>query len=210
MFLDLNINVMTWNYRGYGWTRGSASPYNVKCDAEQILNFVLNKLHITGKIGVYGRSLGGIPSTHLASKYTDIVKLLIVDRTFARTELIATQKVEGNLGIKFFHDLFTFKWEAKNDLNYLSVPCYKICTVDPLDEIVPLFASLPVHAAKLAYLNHVVDKFVSPHNLSTVLNSLLLLFDFDHILHSALLALATDHLSTYLQSLGDDNNFEFT
>lgn len=108
-----------------------------------------------GKIGVYGRSLGGIPSTHLASKYTDIIELLIVDRTFARTELIAEYKVEGNLGIRFCHDLFSFKWETKNDLNYLAVPCYKICTADPLDEIVPLYASLPVNAAKLAYMNYV-------------------------------------------------------
>ena len=59
---------------------------------------------------MYGRSLGGIPSTHLASKFSDIVKLLIVDRSFARTDLIVTQKVEGSNNLKFFHDLFTFKW----------------------------------------------------------------------------------------------------
>jgi pimeloyl-ACP methyl ester carboxylesterase len=80
---------MTWNYRGYGETKGTASPFNIKCDAEQILNFVKNTLGVKGKIGVYSRSLGGIASTHLASKYSDIIELLIVDRTFARTELIA-------------------------------------------------------------------------------------------------------------------------
>jgi pimeloyl-ACP methyl ester carboxylesterase len=89
LFLDLSINVMTWNYRSYGWTKGTPSPFKLKCDAEQILNFVQNRLRVQGKIGVYGRSLGGIPSTHLASKYTDKIELLIVDRTFARTELIA-------------------------------------------------------------------------------------------------------------------------
>ena len=119
-----------------------------------------------GKIGVYGRSLGGIPSTHLASKYTNIIELLIVDRTFAQTELIAEHKLEGSLGMKFFHDLFSFKWETNNDLKYLAVPCKKICTADPLDEIVPLFASLPVNAAKLAYLNNVKEKFISSHGLS--------------------------------------------
>ena len=153
-------------------------------------------MHITGNIGVYGRSLGGIPSTHLASKYTDLIKLLIVDRTFARTDLIATQKLEGNLGIKALHDTFTLKWNTNNDLSYLSVPCFKICTADPLDEIVALFASLPVNAAKLAYLGHVTDKFAPSHSVSSVLDSLMLLFDFDHILHSALHALATQNLST--------------
>ena len=90
LFLEQNVNIMTWNYRGYGWTKGSASPYNIKCDAEQILDFLINELKIRGKIGVYGRSLGGIPSTHLAQKYPDVIKLLIVDRTFARTDLIVT------------------------------------------------------------------------------------------------------------------------
>jgi pimeloyl-ACP methyl ester carboxylesterase len=142
---------MAWNYRGYGWTKGTPSPFNLKCDAEQILNFVKNKLRVQGKIGVYGRSLGGIPSTHLASKYPDLIELLIVDRTFARTELIAQHKEEGSLGMKFFHDLFSFHWETTNDLNYLAVPCFKICPADPLDEVVPLLANLPVNAATLAY-----------------------------------------------------------
>jgi hypothetical protein len=34
LLLDLNINVMCWNYRGYGWTNGTVDPYNIKEDAE--------------------------------------------------------------------------------------------------------------------------------------------------------------------------------
>jgi hypothetical protein len=110
--------------------------------------------------------------------------------------------------MKFFHDLFSFKWETNNDLKYLAVPCYKICPADPLDEVVPLLANLPVNAAKLAYENTVTDKFVPPHSLSLVLDCLLLLFDFDNILHSALLTLATEHFDTYLASLGGEKNFK--
>lgn len=66
LFLNLKINVMTWNYRGYGLTKGTTSPSNIKSDAEEILNFVKNVLGVKGKIGVFGRSLGGIASTHLA------------------------------------------------------------------------------------------------------------------------------------------------
>jgi hypothetical protein len=91
----------------------------------------------------------------LASKYPDLIELLIVDRTFARTELIAQHKEEGSLGMKFFHDLFSFQWETTNDTNYLAVPCFKICPADPLDEVVPLLANLPVNAATLAYNTNV-------------------------------------------------------
>ena len=77
---------MCWNYRNYGNSTGSLcgslSPYYCKLDAEKVLDFVVNKLQISGKIGVYGRSLGGIACCHLASKYSDIVKALLVDRTF--------------------------------------------------------------------------------------------------------------------------------
>ena len=43
-FLKKGINVMCWNYRGYGLTPGSPDPYNIKTDGESILNFVLNDL----------------------------------------------------------------------------------------------------------------------------------------------------------------------
>ncbi len=46
LFHDLGINVMAWNYRSYGLTKGTPSPFNLKCDAEQILNFVQNKLRV--------------------------------------------------------------------------------------------------------------------------------------------------------------------
>ena len=112
--------------------------------------------------------------------------------------------------MKFFHDLFSFKWQTTNDLNYLAVPCFKICPADPLDEIVPLLANLPVNAAKLAYETTVTDKFISPHSLTEVLDCLLLLFDFDSILHTALLTLATEHIDAYLASLGKEQNFKST
>jgi alpha/beta superfamily hydrolase len=65
-FLEMGINVMAWNYRGYGNTKGTPTPYNIKLDGESMLDFMLNGLSLTGKLGVYGRSLGGVVATHLA------------------------------------------------------------------------------------------------------------------------------------------------
>jgi hypothetical protein len=43
-FLKKGVNVMAWNYRGYGKTGSSPDPYNIKTDGESVLNFVLEDL----------------------------------------------------------------------------------------------------------------------------------------------------------------------
>ena len=45
-FLKKGINIMAWNYRGYGWSPGTPTPYNIKVDGESILQFVLKDLCI--------------------------------------------------------------------------------------------------------------------------------------------------------------------
>ena len=58
-------------------------------DAERVLKFMTEELKLKGKIGVYGRSLGGIASTHLAQKYPQLIDALIVDRTFCDFEKLS-------------------------------------------------------------------------------------------------------------------------
>jgi pimeloyl-ACP methyl ester carboxylesterase len=86
-FLKRDINVLCWNYRGYGestkGTFGTLTPAKSKRDAERVLDFLVNNLQIKGKIGVYGRSIGGITACHLAAKYQDHVEVLICDRTLS-------------------------------------------------------------------------------------------------------------------------------
>ena len=79
IFLDRGVNVFTWNYRGYGRSTGTSTPEALKSDIEHVFRFVRTNLGCIGKIGVYGRSLGGIPSAHLSS----LVNMTIVDRSFS-------------------------------------------------------------------------------------------------------------------------------
>ena len=112
---------------------------------------------ITGKIGVIGRSLGGIPSLHLASKYPEIISLLVADRTFGSTREVAANKLQGKWASKLIYDFFTLNWRSANDENFLKITCPKIVMIDPLDEIVYLFSSLPVLAAKKVCDKHFSD-----------------------------------------------------
>ena len=68
MFLDKGINVFTWNYRAYGRSKGKPTPDNLKRDIVAVYRYLRKELGLRGKIGIYGRSLGGIPSTFLSNK----------------------------------------------------------------------------------------------------------------------------------------------
>ena len=85
-FLKRDINVVCWNYRGYGESEISAceciTPHKAKRDIERVAAFVVNNIKVKGKVGVYGRSIGGIAACHLAAKYPDLIQTLIIDRSF--------------------------------------------------------------------------------------------------------------------------------
>jgi len=118
-----------------------------KVDSERVLDFMVNKLQLKGKIGVYGRSLGGIASCHLANKYPDIVYALIVDRTFGDLEDAAIKKLLGTT-TKMLYKMVSCNWKILNDVNFAKARCYKIVTCDPRDDVVDNFASLSVLASR--------------------------------------------------------------
>lgn len=92
-FLKRGCNVLCWNYRNYGESSRKLfkgiNPYNCKLDSERVLDFLVNQMKIKGKIGVYGRSLGGIASCHLANTFPNQIKVLIVDRTFSEIDQLS-------------------------------------------------------------------------------------------------------------------------
>jgi pimeloyl-ACP methyl ester carboxylesterase len=139
-FLKREINVLCWNYRGYGESElgffENLDPYKSKRDAERVLAFAVNKLHIKGKIGVYGRSIGGLAACHLANKYKDLVEMMIIDRSFKDLIDVAESKCKG-WQTRFIFNLFTCSWKCHNATNFVNADnCYKIITCDPLDDTV--------------------------------------------------------------------------
>ena len=84
-YISNGINVVLWNYRGYGRSTGSPSPNNLKKDAE-ILYTHLKSARGCAKIGVHGQSLGGMVACHLARKFN--VEFVFADRTFCSIDSI--------------------------------------------------------------------------------------------------------------------------
>jgi len=118
-FLQKNINVMCWNYRGYARSKGGflcdkkPTPDNIREDAEAVLKYCRNDLGLQGKIGVYGRSLGGVATSHL----THYVDMIIIDRSFSNLYEIAMYKFYGILAV-FLFKLGTWGWDSRNDKRF--------------------------------------------------------------------------------------------
>jgi alpha/beta superfamily hydrolase len=71
LYLQNNVDVLVWNFRGFGLTSGSASFDNIKSDGEEVINFARQK-NLWNKIGVHGLSMGGLAACSLA-RYKTII-----------------------------------------------------------------------------------------------------------------------------------------
>lgn len=81
-YLKEGYNVMVFNYGGYRNSEGSPTAQRTYADVESAYQFIKkNKGTPDSRILVHGLSLGGGPSTYLASKYP---VHLVLDRTYAR------------------------------------------------------------------------------------------------------------------------------
>ena len=132
IYLNKGIDILCWNYRGYGFSTGKANYDNLREDIMEIYQEI-KKSNIYDKIGVHGFSIGGIPSCHLAANIKDI-KLLVSDRNFGQIEYIAKNCYLGNY-LVFLYKLL-FMQNSRNVENYLNAKCIKILLNDPCDEIV--------------------------------------------------------------------------
>ena len=45
-FLNKNINVMLWNYRGYGMSHGTPDPYIIRNDSDILLNYMKTEMNL--------------------------------------------------------------------------------------------------------------------------------------------------------------------
>ena len=94
-FVSNKINVMAWNYRNYGRSEGNPNPYSSYHDSEAVLKFLVEDLCISGKIGCFGRSLGGTMATHLAKNYPQYIDFLFVDRSLGNLHAMSESSFLG-------------------------------------------------------------------------------------------------------------------
>ena len=136
-YLHRGIDVLCYNYRGYGFSNGISSFNNLRSDVIEIYDY-MKSLGSYEKIGVHGISIGGIPACYLASKRD--INLLVSDRNFGYIADIVKDFYFGEILIKIYK-MFFFS-NSCNIEDFMNTKCYKIILNDPNDQIVKEFGSL--------------------------------------------------------------------
>ena len=131
LYTNNKIDLLFWNYRGYGFSEGSADFDNVCIDIITIYDYMKNN-YSYNKIGVYGFSIGGIAACHLANNRE--INLLIADRTFGSSKQVVDHFSIGKYVIYLGKILFISLVDNTN--NYLSTKCNKIILNDVQDQII--------------------------------------------------------------------------
>ncbi|XP_030057180.1 protein ABHD13 [Microcaecilia unicolor] len=108
MLVNLKVNLLLVDYRGYGKSEGKASETGIYLDADAVLDYVITRPDLDNtKIILFGRSLGGAVAVHLASKNPHRISAIIMENTFLSIPHMAST-------------LFSFF-----PMRYLPLWCYK-------------------------------------------------------------------------------------
>ncbi len=135
---SLDWNLLIFDYRGYGASKGIPSEKNTYQDGEAMIHFLKEKKGIDESwIVVYGRSLGGGIACELALRHPHL-KGLILDSTFTSLPEIG-QRYYPYIPVKW---ILRYRYENLKKIKRISIP--KLIIHSKQDNIIPVS-----HAHKL-------------------------------------------------------------
>ena len=130
VFNELGLNVLIFDYRGFGKSSGRPSEKGTYCDAEAAYDYLTATLQIPPEeIIIFGRSLGGAVAVELARQRK--AGALICEAAFTSSEDMG-RLMYPYLPVKFF---ISNKYDSISKVGELSVP--KLFIHSREDDVVP-------------------------------------------------------------------------
>ena len=167
-FQHNNIEILFWNYRGYGLSTGYSNIKNVKKDCLQLFDLIVqnNKYN---KILVHGYSIGGICAIYIS--YMRNIDILVSDRNFSNVESIVNGfNIKLNWLIYFMYKCTFFNYSdcIFYFLNSKNENCHKIILSDSNDNIINNFGSV-----KSGISNYIIKYYIKENDKEFILDFLL-------------------------------------
>ena len=129
LYLSNDTDILFWNYRGYGFSEGSANFTNACQDILCIYDYITENYKYN-KIIAHGLSIGGIPSCYLAAKRN--IDLIIADRTFGSVQGFLDSFTYGSRFLYYLAKILLIPF-VNNTNNFMKAICKKILLNDPED-----------------------------------------------------------------------------
>jgi len=130
LFYDLGLDVLIFDYRGYGESTGSPTEEGTYRDAETAWDFLVNEKEVSPeRIVVFGRSLGGAVAACLAKEKEP--GALIVESVFSSVGDIGSE-VYPFLPVRL---ISRFKYNTRAYVQKISCPILVVHS--PEDDIIP-------------------------------------------------------------------------
>lgn len=126
----LKLNMLIFDYRGYGNSEGTPSEQGTYMDAEAALNYLVDKRHIAPEtVIIWGRSLGGAVAARTAAEHP--VGLLIIESVFTSLKDLVHERFSW-LPSRF---LARYAYDTRFHLERVHAPVLVIHSAD--DEMIP-------------------------------------------------------------------------
>ena len=140
LFHSLDMNVMLFDYRGFGLSKGRLTEQSTYDDAEAVLRYLrdIKKIPITDTI-ILGRSMGGPIAAKLAKENTPL--LTILESTFSSIPDIA----KFRFPILPAKRLVTIKYPTIDFVKKIKSPI--MVTHSKEDEVIPFFMGENIYKA---------------------------------------------------------------
>lgn len=126
LYKNCLVNVLIFDYRGYGMSTGVPNEWGLKQDAESVLTWLRQRGDVidTSKIVLFGRSLGGALAINLASKksHVDDVCAVVVENTFTDIRGMCGELISKDLAEYVPDPLIRSKFGSSKDMEYVQQP----------------------------------------------------------------------------------------
>ncbi|RHN64931.1 putative serine aminopeptidase, S33, alpha/Beta hydrolase [Medicago truncatula] len=121
----LRVNIMSYDYSGYGRSTGKPSEFNTYYDIEAVYNLLRNEYGFKQEdLILYGQSVGSGPTTHLASKLQKLRGVVL------HSAILSGLRVLYPVKVTFWFDIF----KNIDKIRYVKCPVFVIHGTE--DEIV--------------------------------------------------------------------------